>query len=102
MDQAENYSKIVRTKGFQDLINAKKRFIVPCTIFFISFYMLLPILTSFYPSVLKHQAIGNISWAWVLGFSQFLMTWTMCGVYTKKAAEFDAAAKVIAGERMNA
>lgn len=87
-DQSIDYSTIVKSKEFKDLMAAKKRFIVPLTIFFFVFFFTLPIMTA-YSTVLNTPAIWAISWAWVFAFAEFVMTWTLVTLYTKKAAGFD-------------
>ncbi|KMK78329.1 hypothetical protein AB990_01415 [Alkalihalobacillus pseudalcaliphilus] len=69
-------------------MNAKKRFLVPTVIFFLVFYFSLPILTSF-TTILETPAIGSITWTWVYAFAQFIMTWTLCMMYVRKATKFD-------------
>ncbi|MGE7119299.1 DUF485 domain-containing protein [Peribacillus sp. NPDC046944] len=85
---SKNYTEIVQSPSFQDLLRKKRKFIVPLSIFFMVFYFSLPILTS-YSTVLNSNAFGAISWAWMLAFAQFIMTWTLCVLYSKKAATFD-------------
>ena len=82
------YTKIARSEKFRALLARKKAFLVPTCVFFFVFYFALPILTSYF-TVLNRPAIGAITWAWVFGFAQFVMTWALCGVYTRKAAQFD-------------
>ncbi|MCQ6280297.1 DUF485 domain-containing protein [Bacillus sp. EB600] len=83
-----DYSKIVQSSTFQQLLCEKRNFIIPWSIFFLVFYFALPILTA-YSSVLNKIAFGSISWAWVFGSAQFIMTWALCIIYTKRAAKFD-------------
>ena len=83
-----NYEEIASSERFQALLAAKKRFTIRVTLFFISFALLLPIM-AFYTDILKGSAFAGISWAWVYAFAQFVMTWTICHLYVKKAAEFD-------------
>jgi uncharacterized membrane protein (DUF485 family) len=90
-DPAVDYAKAAQSESFQALLAAKRRFLVPATLFFLAFYFLLPILTS-YTHVLEKPAIGKISWAWIYAFAQFVMTWTLAVVYMRKAAEFDSMA----------
>jgi uncharacterized membrane protein (DUF485 family) len=92
-----DYSSIVQSSSFQTLLSAKKKFIIPFTIFFFCFYFALPILTS-YTKVLNHTFIGSITWAWVFAFLQFVMTWVLCVLYSKKAAKFDDLAKKVLEE----
>ncbi|MDN3019305.1 DUF485 domain-containing protein [Paenibacillus sp. BSR1-1] len=95
-----DYSSIVQSSSFQTLLSEKKKFIIPITIFFFCFYFALPILTS-YSTILNHNFIGSISWAWVFAFLQFVMTWGLCMLYSKKAAKFDVMADKVVKERGN-
>ncbi len=90
------YSEVVNTNQFQQLMAEKKRFILPMTVFFLLFYFSLPILTA-YTDVLNRKAVGDITWAWIFAFAQFIMTWALCMIYTKRAKRFDELAeKVVA------
>lgn len=83
-----DWPKIARSPAFRSLLADKARFILPVTVFFLAFYFTLPLLTS-YSKVLNQPAFGVIPWAWVFAFAQFIMTWTLCGLYTRRAAQFD-------------
>ena len=96
-DDTTPYSEIARSASFRSLLEGKKRFLLPITLFFLVFYFLLPVLTS-YTTILNHPAVGAITWVWVYGFAQFLMTWTLCAVYTKQAARFDTEVRAIIAE----
>ncbi|MDC1542043.1 DUF485 domain-containing protein [Candidatus Pseudothioglobus singularis] len=89
-----DFVKVAESESFKYLMQRKKRFIVPLTIFFLIFYFLLPILTS-YSNILEVPAIGDISWAWIFAIAQFVMTWTLCTLYVRKASSFDEQAKEI-------
>jgi uncharacterized membrane protein (DUF485 family) len=92
-----DYSAIIRSTRFRELMAAKKKFIVPLCIFYFAFYFALPIMTS-YSKVLNTPAFGPITWAWVFAFAQFIMTWSLCGLYTKKAGSFDKIVEEIVEE----
>lgn len=92
-----DYSAIANSPKFKALLISKRNFIVPFTIFFIIFYYLLPIMTS-YTKVLNQPAIGAITWAWVFAFAQFVMTWSLCHIYSAKAAKFDKQSEEILKE----
>ncbi len=94
---AINYQAIARSGKFQQLLQKKKAFILPWSIFFFVFYFMLPVMTS-YSKVLNTPAIGAITWAWVFAFAQFIMTWALCVLYTKKSAEFDTVVEEIKQE----
>ncbi|MVO97988.1 DUF485 domain-containing protein [Paenibacillus lutrae] len=83
-----NYTEIVQSSQFKKLLKQKRQFILPLSLFFFAFYFTLPVLTS-YTTVLNTPAIGPISWAWVFAFAQFIMTWVLCILYSRRAAKFD-------------
>ncbi|KXG10278.1 DUF485 domain-containing protein [Anoxybacillus rupiensis] len=92
-----DYSQIVQSASFRQLMHAKKRFILPFSLFFMIFYFALPVLTS-YSKALNTPAIGSISWAWLFAFAQFIMTWALCTLYSKRAAKFDEMVEKIKNE----
>ncbi len=83
-----DYAAVSRSAAFQELLKRKKAFILPYSIFFFVFYFTLPIMTSYF-QVLNRPAFGAITWAWVFAFAQFIMTWVLCIIYTKRSEEFD-------------
>lgn len=89
-----DFERIERSEKFQQLKREKSKFIVTLTVFFLAFYMILPILTS-YTKILHQPAIGSITWVWLYALSQFVMTWILCTIYVRKAAKFDEMAKEI-------
>lgn len=78
-----NFVQVTESKSFKKLMHDRKKFIVPLTIFFMVFYFLLPVLTS-YTTFLNTPVIGDISWVWLFALAQFIMTWVLCTVYVKK------------------
>lgn len=95
---SSEYSEIVQSSSFQKLLQEKKKFIIPFTIFFFCFYFALPILTS-YTTILNEPFVGSITYAWVFAFLQFVMTWAFCMIYSKKAVRFDELSEKILEER---
>ena len=83
-----DYSQILQTESFQNLLREKRSFILPISFFFMAFFFALPIMTS-YTEVLNRPAIGSITWAWIFAAGQFIMTWTLCSFYSVKAKKFD-------------
>lgn len=85
---AIDYEKIVSSPQYKEMLRRKNRFIVPMTIFFLAFYFMLPIMTS-YSTVLNTPVYGDITWAWVFATAQFVVTWVLCVMYVKKSNSFD-------------
>lgn len=94
-----DFVKVEESKQFKAFMSEKKKFIVPMTVFFLVFYFLLPIFTSF-TTFLNTSFFGDISWVWVFAFAQFVMTWVLCTIYVKKAAKFDEKANDIVNDQL--
>ncbi|MFZ3577567.1 DUF485 domain-containing protein [Virgibacillus sp. DJP39] len=94
-----DYESVANSTEFQELLSKRRKFIFPLTIFFLLFYFSLPLLTS-YTTILNAPAIGDISWAWIYGLAQFVMTWVLCSMYVKKSASFDHEAKQIISDQL--
>lgn len=92
-----HFERIEKSRSFRQLMKEKKAFFVPSIIFFMLFYFSLPVL-AVYTTVLEGKVLGEITWAWVLAVAQFIMTWTLCIIYVKKAAHFDQLADEVIQE----
>ncbi|MFJ7940196.1 DUF485 domain-containing protein [Peribacillus sp. NPDC096622] len=89
-----DYEKIVASKEFQNMLSDKKKFVIPFTIFFMGYSMLLPFLV-FYTDILDRPFIGDITWAWVYGVSITVMSVWVCSVYVRKSERIDEQIKEI-------
>lgn len=96
-DASINYTQVAESPAFSRLLRKKRNFILPMSLFFLVFYFTLPVLTA-YTHVLNHPAFASINWAWIFAFAQFVMTWTLCVLYTKRASGFDRLIKTIQKE----
>ncbi|MBM7649153.1 uncharacterized membrane protein (DUF485 family) [Bacillus ectoiniformans] len=88
------YQQLVQTKEFQTVVKQKRAFILPVTIFFLSFYFLLPILAA-YTDLLKGEAFFGLTWAWVYALMQFVVVWVGGIVYIKKSEKYDILASKV-------
>lgn len=88
MERGEHWARVARTSAFQELMQKKKRFIIPATIFFLIFYLGLPVLAGF-TTILNVKVIGALSLAYIYAFAQFVMTWTLVHLYVSRANKWD-------------
>ncbi len=86
--RGKEWDRVARTPAFEDLMRRKNAFLVPAVIFFLLFYMSLPVLAGF-TTVLDGQAVGEMTWAYVFAFVQFPMTWILCHLYRNRANKWD-------------
>lgn len=91
-----DWEAVRQTPEFRDLVRSKRRFIIPATIFFLVWYLLLPLGNGLAPGLMKTKLIGNINLAYLFALSEFVMTWIITYLYINRAEKvFDGlAAKV--------
>src|ERR687894_537057 len=85
----EQWEKIAASDGFKELIKAKRRFIIPATIFFVVYYFALPYLVGYHPELMQRKAWGEMNWAYLFALSQFFMAWALAAIYVVVAAGWD-------------
>ena len=88
MATEEEWVRVERTSAFKELIQKKKAFIIPATIFFLVFYFGLPFLTAF-TTLLDARVIGAINLAYLYAFARFALTWILMHVYVSRAKKWD-------------
>ena len=84
-----DWTTIAQRSDFKALLAAKKRFIVPATVFFLVYYMSLPILVGYFPDLMKRPVWGPVNVAYLFALSQFAMTFVMAALYVRKSREWD-------------
>ena len=90
---------VARNPEFKELLAAKKRFIVPATVFFIVYYFALPILVGYAKDFMSTPVIGPVNLAYLFALSQFFMAWIIAALYVRAAARFDRmAGEVLSGQ----
>jgi uncharacterized membrane protein (DUF485 family) len=90
-----DWEGISQLPQFKALLRDKIAFIIPCCVFFVSYYFLLPILAGWYPELMKKRILGPLSAAYVFALSQFFMAWGLAWLYVRRARKWDAAAAQI-------
>jgi uncharacterized membrane protein (DUF485 family) len=93
-----DWTAIEREPEFQELVRARRAFVIPGTIFFLSWYMGFVILTAVAPGFMGERIYQGLTVGYVLALTQFLMVLVLGIMYLRKSAEvFDPlAARVIA------
>jgi uncharacterized membrane protein (DUF485 family) len=71
------------------LIAVKRIFIVPTFLFFLAYYLLLPILVGYAPRLMSTRIIGTVTLAYLFALSQFVVGWTIAGLYLRASSRFD-------------
>jgi uncharacterized membrane protein (DUF485 family) len=92
---AADWNEIAASEPFQELLKAKRRFIIPATIFFVIYYFALPYLVGYHPDLMQRKVWGEVNWAYLFALSQFFMAWALAAVYVVVAAGWDRKAKAV-------
>ena len=79
---------------FRKLLAARARFVVPATVFFITYYFALPLLVGYAPQLMARR-VGPVNIAYLFALSQFFMAWTIAALYVRAARRWDAMAAEI-------
>jgi uncharacterized membrane protein (DUF485 family) len=83
-----------RSPEFKELIAKRKRFVLPATIFFLSWYLGFILLAGYAEDFMGDSIYEGLTVGYVLALSQFIMVWVLAGVYLRKAnREFDPLAR---------
>lgn len=87
MDKRE-WTHILQTTAFKELVRTKRAFVIPAIVFFIVFYFALPVLIGV-TSVLDAKVIGAINLAYIYAYAQFAMILVLTHLYLAKAKRWD-------------
>jgi uncharacterized membrane protein (DUF485 family) len=90
-----DWERVAATDEFAALLAAKRRFIVPATVFFVIYYFALPVLVGYFPEVMDRRLAGGPNLAYLFALSQFFMAWAVAGLYLRAASRFDDRARRI-------
>jgi len=90
-----DWEGLAASERFRNLLKAKRRFIVPATIFFIAYYFALPVLIGYARPLMEKQVFGPVNLAYLFALSQFFVAWIIAALYVRAAARFDRMAKEV-------
>jgi uncharacterized membrane protein (DUF485 family) len=92
-----DYERIERSPEFQELIRKRRAFVLPATIFFLSYYMGFILLAGYAKDFMASSVYEGLTVGYCLALTQFLMVFTLGILYLRKSdREYDPlAAKVV-------
>ncbi|MBV8068104.1 MAG: DUF485 domain-containing protein [Candidatus Eremiobacteraeota bacterium] len=76
-------------QDFRALLRSRRRFVIPATIFFIAYYLALPISVGFWPHEMSRPVLGPLTLAYCFALSQFAMAWIVLALYLVRSRRFD-------------
>ena len=97
-----DWNGLATSEGFRNLLKAKRRFILPATIFFIVYYFALPVLVGYARPFTETRIGGSaVNIAYLFALSQFFVAWIIAALYVRAAAKFDKMAADVIGQGRN-
>ena len=66
-------------------ITQKRRFVVPATIFFLTWYFGFIILAGVAPDFMGEKVIEGVTIGYIFALSQFIMVWVLAAAYLRRA-----------------
>ena len=88
-----DWDRIAESNEFKTLIRAKRRFIIPATVFFVVYYFALPYLVGYHTAFMQRKVWGEMNLAYLFALSQFVMVWALAAIYVSVAAGWDRKAR---------
>jgi len=89
-----DWAAIEQEPEFQELVRTRRSFVIPATIFFVSWYMGFIVLTALAPDFMGERVYEGLTVGYVLALTQFVMVLVLGIMYLRKAEnEFDPLAE---------
>ena len=89
-----DWTAIEREPEFRELVQTRRSFVIPATIFFLAWYMGFIVLTAMAPDFMGERVYEGLTVGYVLALTQFVMVVTLGLWYLRKSEEvFDPLAE---------
>jgi uncharacterized membrane protein (DUF485 family) len=89
-----DWEAIERSPEFQELVRRRRRFVIPCTVFFLAWYMGFILLTAYAEDFMGERIYEGLTVGYCLALTQFVMVVVLGLWYLRKSDhEFDPLAE---------
>jgi uncharacterized membrane protein (DUF485 family) len=91
-----DWEGIERSEEFRELVHKRRSFVVPATIFFLTYYMGFILLAGYAPGFMGDSVYEGLTVGYCLALTQFVMVFVLGLWYLRKAdKEFDPLADAV-------
>ena len=84
-EAGRDWEAIEGSPEFQELVRARRSFLIPATIVFLVFGVGYLLLAAFDHGLMGKQVLGGIPLAWLAALTQVLLTWILTWAYLHRA-----------------
>ncbi|MBA2514634.1 MAG: DUF485 domain-containing protein [Solirubrobacterales bacterium] len=97
-----DWEAIERSPEFQELVKKRRSFVLPATIFFLTYYMAFILLCAFARDTMGESVYQGLTVGYVLALTQFLMVLVLGLMYLKRSANiYDPLAEAAIAEHVD-
>src|SRR3712207_1013073 len=90
-----DWEEIERSPEFRELVARRRRFVVPCTVFFLVWYMAFIAVCAYAPDFMGESVYQGLTVGYVYALTQFVMVFTLGLLYLRKSdRDFDPLAEI--------
>ena len=80
-----DWEAIERSPEFQELVHKRRSFVIPCTIFFLTWYLGFIVLCAYAPDFMGESVYQGLTVGYCLALTQFVMVFVLGIWYLRKA-----------------
>ena len=89
-----DWEAIERSPEFQELVHKRRSFVIPCTVFFLTWYLGFIVLCAYAPDFMGESVYQGLTVGYCLALTQFVMVFVLGIWYLRKADDvFDPLAE---------
>jgi uncharacterized membrane protein (DUF485 family) len=93
-DPRIDWKAVEQSPEFRELIAARRRFVLPATIFYLSWYLGFILLAGYAPDFMGRSVYEGLTVGYCLALTQFVMVFALGTMYARRAARvFDPLAE---------
>jgi len=80
-----DWEAIERSPEFQELVHKRRSFVIPCTVFFLTWYLGFIVLCAYAPDFMGESVYQGLTVGYCLALTQFVMVFVLGIWYLRKA-----------------
>ena len=80
-----DWEAIERSPEFQELVHKRRSFVIPCTVFFLTWYLGFIVLCAYAPGFMGDRVYEGLTVGYCLALTQFVMVFVLGIWYLRKA-----------------
>ena len=80
-----DWEAIERSPEFQELVHKRRSFVIPCTVFFLTWYLGFIVLCAYAPDFMGERVYQGLTVGYCLALTQFVMVFVLGIWYLRKA-----------------